>query len=36
MALKLYTNSFSRGVVVDWLLLELGIECERIEVAFKN
>ena len=36
MALKLYTNSFSRGVVVDWLLLELGIECERIEVAFKT
>ncbi|WP_340600874.1 glutathione S-transferase family protein [Acinetobacter sp. HZNU-JH01] len=34
MALKLYTNSFSRGVVVDWLLIELGIECERIEVAF--
>ena len=24
MALKLYTNSFSRGVVVDWLLIELG------------
>ncbi|HRA91420.1 MAG TPA: glutathione S-transferase family protein, partial [Acinetobacter sp.] len=28
MALKLYTNSFSRGVVVDWLLIELGIEHE--------
>lgn len=36
MALKLYTNSFSRGVVVDWLLIELGIECERIEVAFET
>ena len=36
MALKLYTNSFSRGVVVDWLLIELGIDCERIEVAFKT
>lgn len=36
MALKLYTNSFSRGVVVDWLLIELGIECERIEVAFQT
>ncbi|MBU3846289.1 MAG: glutathione S-transferase family protein [Candidatus Acinetobacter avistercoris] len=36
MALKLYTNSFSRGVVVDWLLIELGIQCERIEVAFET
>ena len=36
MSLKLYTNSFSRGVVVDWLLIELGIECERIEVAYKT
>ncbi len=30
MTLKLYTNTHSRGAVVDWLLLELGIECERI------
>ena len=36
MSLKLYTNSFSRGVVVDWLLIELGVECERIEVAFQT
>ncbi|ENU22524.1 hypothetical protein F993_02978 [Acinetobacter proteolyticus] len=36
MALQLYTNNFSRGVVVDWLLIELGIECERIEVAFQT
>lgn len=36
MSLKLYTNSFSRGVVVDWLLIELGIECERIELAYKT
>ncbi|ENW97089.1 glutathione S-transferase family protein [Acinetobacter sp. 2JN-4] len=36
MTLKLYTNSQSRGVVVDWLLIELGIECERIEVAFET
>jgi len=36
MALKLYTNNQSRGVVVDWLLIELGIQCERIEVAFNT
>ena len=34
MALTLYTNKQSRGVVVDWLLLDLGIEVERIEVAY--
>lgn len=36
MSLKLYTNKESRGVVVDWLLAELGVECERIEVAYKT
>ncbi|MGJ8758615.1 glutathione S-transferase family protein [Acinetobacter sp. HC8-3S] len=36
MALKLYTNNMSRGVVVDWLLIELGVECERIEVAYQT
>jgi len=36
MALTLYTNSQSRGVVVDWLLLDLGIECERKEIAFET
>ena len=34
MALTLYTNMQSRGVVVDWLVLDLGIEIERIEVAY--
>ena len=34
MALTLYTNTQSRGVVVDWLILDLGIEVERIEVAY--
>ncbi|WP_089605834.1 glutathione S-transferase family protein [Acinetobacter piscicola] len=34
MALTLYTNMQSRGVVVDWLVLDLGIELERIEVAY--
>lgn len=34
MALTLYTNTQSRGVVVDWLMLDLGIEVERIEVAY--
>jgi len=34
MSLTLYTNSASRGVVIDWLLLELDIEIERREVAF--
>lgn len=34
MALTLYTNKQSRGVVVDWLILDLGIEIKRIEVAF--
>ncbi|MCG5226381.1 glutathione S-transferase family protein [Acinetobacter pittii] len=36
MSLKLYTNKESRGVVIDWLLVELGVECERIEVAYKT
>ena len=34
MALTLYTNKQSRGVVVDWLILDLGIDVERIEVAY--
>lgn len=34
MSLKLYTNQKSRGVVVEWLLLELGVEYERIELAY--
>jgi glutathione S-transferase len=25
MALKFYTNTQSRGMVVDWLLIELGL-----------
>ncbi len=25
MTLKFYTNTQSRGVVVDWLLIELGL-----------
>lgn len=36
MSLKLYTNNESRGVVIDWLLVELGVECERIEVAYRT
>ena len=36
MSLKLYTNKESRGVVIDWLLVELGVECERIEVAYRT
>ena len=36
MSLKLYTNKESRGVVVYWLLVELGVECERIEVEYKT
>lgn len=36
MGLKLYTNKESRGVVVEWLLVELGIECERIEVEYNT
>ena len=34
MGLQLYTNKESRGVVVEWLLIELGIECERVEVEY--
>ncbi|MFX6213611.1 glutathione S-transferase N-terminal domain-containing protein, partial [Acinetobacter baumannii] len=29
-------NKESRGVVIDWLLVELGVECERIEVAYRT
>ncbi|WP_336943551.1 glutathione S-transferase family protein [Acinetobacter modestus] len=36
MALKFYTNTQSRGMVVDWLLIELGVACERIEVAYQT
>lgn len=36
MALTFYTNTQSRGVVVDWLLIELGCACERIEVAYQT
>ena len=36
MALKFYTNTQSRGMVVDWLLIELGVACERIEAASTN
>ena len=34
MSLTLYTNSESRGVVVDWLLLDLGIEIEHKHIAY--
>ncbi|WP_173911676.1 glutathione S-transferase family protein [Acinetobacter sp. Marseille-Q1618] len=34
MALTLYTNTQSRGVVVDWLILDLGIAVERKEIAY--
>ena len=34
MALTLYTNMQSRGIVVDWLALDLGIELERKEIAY--
>lgn len=34
MALTLYTNMQSRGLVVDWLALDLGIELERKEIAY--
>ena len=36
MTLKFYTNTQSRGMVVDWLLIELGGACERIEVAYQT
>ena len=36
MTLKFYTNTQSRGAVVDWLLIELGVTCERIEVAYQT
>lgn len=34
MSLILYTNKQSRGVVLDWLLLELDVEVERKEIEF--
>ncbi|WP_336033877.1 glutathione S-transferase family protein [Acinetobacter bereziniae] len=34
MGLKLYTNAQSRGLVIEWLLIELGVEFEKIELAF--
>lgn len=34
MSLKLYTNQQSRAVVIDWLLLELDVELEHIDVAY--
>ncbi|MBJ9952422.1 MULTISPECIES: glutathione S-transferase family protein [unclassified Acinetobacter] len=34
MGLKLYSNAQSRGLVVEWLLIELGAEFEKIELAF--
>lgn len=34
MGLKLYTNAQSRGLVIEWLLIELGAEFEKIELAF--
>ncbi|MCX5468306.1 glutathione S-transferase family protein [Acinetobacter nematophilus] len=34
MSLKLYSNAQSRGLVVEWLLIELGAEFEKIELAF--
>ncbi|WP_315080099.1 glutathione S-transferase family protein [Acinetobacter guillouiae] len=34
MGLKLYTNAQSRGLVVEWLLIELGAEFEKIELAY--
>lgn len=34
MSLKLYTNKESRGVAVEWLLLELDVAYERIELEF--
>lgn len=34
MSLKLYTNPQSRAVVIDWLLLELDVDIEHIEVAY--
>ena len=36
MALTFYTNTQSRGMVVDWLLIELGVAYERIEVAYQT
>nr|WP_174506784.1 glutathione S-transferase family protein [Acinetobacter sp. Marseille-Q1620] len=36
MGLKLYTNTQSRGVVVEWLFTELDVEYEKIEVVFNT
>ena len=34
MGLKLYSNAQSRGLVIEWLLIELGVEFEKIELAY--
>lgn len=34
MSLKLYSNAQSRGLVIEWLLIELGAEFEKIELAY--
>ena len=34
MGLKLYSNAQSRGLVIEWLLIELGAEFEKIELAY--
>ena len=34
MGLKLYNNAQSRGLVIEWLLIELGAEFEKIELAY--
>lgn len=34
MGLKLYSNAQSRGLVIEWLLIELGAEFEKIELTY--
>jgi len=34
MGLKLYSNAQSRGLVIEWLLIELGAGFEKIELAY--
>lgn len=34
MGLKLYSNAQSRGLVIEWLLIELGAVFEKIELAY--
>lgn len=34
MGLKLYSNAQSRGLVIEWLLIELRAEFEKIELAY--